>query len=241
MRVCFIVSYDGSRFDGSQQQPHKNTILGSFIKVCEKLSINSKPVASGRTDKNVHANNQAIHLDLPFFWHNLKKLQATFNKHLHPFIHVKRIFEVDGDFHARFSAKKRVYRYIISHEKFCPIKSFYVCHYPKIDHENIEEILRLFEGRHDFAMFRKSGSPMKSTIREIFTTKLYMYKNHTIITLCANGFLRSQIRMIVSVLLKANEGKLRKEHILEQLHCQKQHSFTLAPASGLYLHKIYYK
>lgn len=241
MRVCFIVSYDGSRFQGSQQQPSKNTtILSSFIEVCKKLGIDSKPAGSGRTDKGVHANNQAIHLDIPHFWSDLERLKVVFNRHLHPFIHVKRVLHVSLDFHARYSVMQREYRYIISHDRASPLKSAYVFHYPKLDLGQLNVLLKLFIGTHNFSMFKKSGGFSKNPIRTISYANAYMYKKHTIIAIRANGFLRSQIRMIVSILLKANEGKLGKKEILEQLSCQKQHSFTLAPPNGLYLNRVYY-
>lgn len=241
MRVCFIVSYDGSKFDGFQQQPNKNTVLGSFIKVCEKLSIEEKPVGSGRTDKNVHANNQVIHLDIPSFWEDMAKLKEVFNRHLHPFIHVKRVFEVQKEFHARFSAKKRAYRYIISHKNFSPFYASYVLFHPILDTQKLKKHLKIFEGKHNFEFFKKNGSDTKSSIRTIFSTNVYMYKNHTIITLVGDGFLRSQVRMIVDTLLKANQGKLTTKQIKEQLQRQKRHSLTLAPPNGLYLHRVFYE
>lgn len=240
MRVCCIISYDGSKFQGFQQQPFGNTVINAFLSVFEKLNIQTQIVGSGRTDKGVHANNQVLHFDVPSFWSNFSKLKKVLNYHLHPFIDVKKVVGVEDKFHARHCAKKREYRYILCHDTFNPFKDSYVHFYPHIDIQRLNLLLKLFKGEHNFEMFKKSGSDIKNFIRVIYSSKAYRHKNHTIIILQANGFLRSQVRMIVGILLLENEGKITQEAIIEQLHCKKQHTKVLAPPNGLYLHRVFY-
>lgn len=241
MRVYLKVSYDGSKFLGFQQQKETNdTVMNHFILTCKALSIDDTPVGSGRTDKGVHANNQAIHLDLPPFWKDLTHLKTILNRHLNPNIHVKKITPVKNHFHARFSPIKREYRYIFYHGEFSPFLSSYVHFYPRFKMDELGEILQLFKGRHNFKFFKKNGSEHKSFIREIYDIKAIKYKDKTIISIKADSFLRSQIRMIIQATLKVYEKKLTCNQIKEQLELKHIYTQSLSPPCGLYLHRIYY-
>lgn len=242
MRVYIKISYDGSKFLGFQKQNStKNTVSNSIISACEVLGINNEPVGSGRTDKGVHANNQSIHLDLPSFWSDLDYLKTILNRHLNPHIHVKKIYPVKNHFHARFSPIKREYRYVFYHGEFAPFLSSYVHFYPEFDTNKLDEILSVFKGKHNFKFFKKNGSEHKSFEREIYDIKAVKYQNQTIMTVKANSFLRSQIRMMVSAILKTYEGKLTCKKIEEQLNLKCIHTQSLCSPSGLYLHRIFYK
>jgi len=236
MRVFATIAYKGTNFFGSQiQKETQNTIFGTFSGVLEKLGIHSKVVASGRTDKGVHATGQVCHFDLPPFWDDLNKLQSTLNTMLPPSILVKKIKKVDDDFHARYSAKKRSYRYIIKEGKSNPFEDDFVTFIANIDLKKIEQKLKLFVGEHDFCNFMKTGSDVGSTTRIIYKAFVYKYKNYTIISFEANGFLRSQIRLMVGALLT-----LSQEQINAKLHNIKEIKLKPAPSNGLYLSKIKY-
>ena len=240
MNVKIIFSYDGSVFNGSQVQPSKDTVQDKFEEVLNAIGISSKLNFSGRTDKNVHATYQVASLLLPKFWTNLEKLKSTLNKQLPNSIYIKIISNVADDFHARFSAKKRTYRYLISTKQPSVFSANYIHFEKHIDIKKIQEAIGLFKGIHDFKYFSKNGSEPKSTIREIFDIKFYKYKDIYVFKFTANSYLRSQIRMIVSFLLKISEGKLQLEDLKTQLSCKKLISWTLAPSSGLYLTKVTY-
>jgi tRNA pseudouridine38-40 synthase len=115
---------------------------------------------------------------------------------------------VDNDFHARFSAKKREYRYIISNKQLTPFNSKYLAYYTDIDVEKINSAIELFIGTHDFGYFSKKGSDPISTIREIYDIKFYEYKDVFVLNFKANSYLRSQIRMIVDFIMKISSGRL---------------------------------
>ncbi|DAB29082.1 MAG TPA: tRNA pseudouridine(38-40) synthase TruA [Sulfurimonas sp. UBA12504] len=236
MRVFLTLAYNGTSFLGSQTQTEtSNTILGKLESVLSNLGINSRAIASGRTDKGVHASGQVCHIDLPAFWSELSKLQEVLNQKLPKTIRVTKINAVDVAFHARYSAKKRVYRYIIKKANSNPFEEDFVTFDTNIDFENVAKNIKFFVGEHDFASFMKTGSDVGSTTREIYKAFAYRYKGCIILNFEANGFLRSQIRLMVGALLKLNAREIE-----EQLRCEKKYKFKPAPSNGLYLARIKY-
>ncbi len=236
MRVFLDIAYDGTDFFGSQiQKEIPQTILGEITSALLHLKIDSKVIASGRTDKGVHAFSQICHIELPSFWTNLDKLQTALNKIVPPAIRIKKIYKVDNTLHARYSAKKRAYRYILQQKEPNPFESRYVAYYKDIDLQKIKENIKLFEGTHDFSYFIKQGSDTKTNVRTIYKAYLYNYRGKTILYFEANGFLRTQIRFMVGALLS-----LEKEQIQQQLSLEKKYKFKPAQSCGLYLAKVKY-
>lgn len=236
MRVALHLAYNGTHFFGSQTQKETpDTVLGELENVLKKLGIEQKVVASGRTDKGVHATMQICHIDLPPYWSDTKKLKKTLNKMLCDALHVKKITHVKDDFHARYSAKKRTYRYIIKTTSSNPFEKDFVTFLKNVDFESIEQNIHLFVGEHDFKQFMKTGSEITSTRRIIYKAFAYKYKGCIILNFQANGFLRSQIRLMVGALLT-----LKKEEIQKQLNCSQKYKIKPAPPNGLYLSKITY-
>ena len=241
MRVKITISYDGSFFEGFQiQKRTAKTVAGKLYSAFLSLNIDSKIEASGRTDAKVHALNQIISLDIPSFWSDFDKLKNFLNRKLLPHIYVKKIERVKDDFHPRYDAKSRVYRYIISKKEPCVFLTSYVTFINDYDTKLLEDAASLFEGRHDFEYFKKSGSDTKNFIREIYKAFFYEYKDFGIFYFEANGFLRSQVRMMVDFLLKISQKKLTKDDLLKQLSKKEIISTSLAPPNGLYLAKVKY-
>ena len=240
MKIKLTISYDGSNFYGSQIQPDQETVQLKVEEVLLSLNIDTKLDFSGRTDKGVHAFRQVISCKIPSFWNDLRKLKETLNRQLDSSIYVRQLCEVENDFHARFSAKKREYRYLISKKQLTPFNSKYLSYYSDIDVEKINSAIELFIGVHDFEYFSKKGSDPVSTIREIYDIKFYEYKDIYVLNFQANSYLRSQIRMIVDFIMKISSGQLSLDNLKKQLKCEKLISWTLADASGLYLSKIFY-
>jgi len=236
MRHALTLAYNGSSFLGSQaQKSSPNTILGNLEKVCLALGINSKIVASGRTDKGVHATGQVCHIDLPPFWNDLAKLKKVLNTMLPPTIKVYKIKQVDTTFHARYSAKKRVYRYIIKKSHKNPFENDFITFLDDFKFNIVSKNIKLFVGEHDFKNFMKTGSDTKSSIRTIYKSFAYKHKDYIILNFEANGFLRSQIRLMVGALLT-----LDTQQIKEKLECKYNHKVKPAPSNGLYLARIKY-
>ena len=241
MKVKITLSYDGSQFYGYQSQNNGTTTVANMLQdALQSLGIETKIHASGRTDRGVHASGQVIDIDIPRHWEDLKKFKNYLNRLCLPSIMIKDIQEVGDDFHARYSAKKRLYRYVVKEGEVSVFGAPYLCYHDKIDREKIEEAVQLFEGVHDFAYFCKSGSEPKSTIREIYKCRVYLHQGFYILTFEANGFLRSQIRLMVAFLLEIALGQHNKEQLIEQLTLKKKHPMKPAPANGLYLSNIIY-
>ena len=241
MRIKMTIAYNGAAYLGSQVQKESGqTINGQLEKALKMLQIEGRIQASGRTDRGVHATRQVIHCDLPPFWRDLDKLQHQLQRALPADIQIRRIEAVDESFHARYSAKKRSYRYILSTQKSNPFLADLVTFVETLDLEKIREAITLFEGEHDFRYFKKSGSDTENFVREVYKTHLYEHKGYTILTFEANGFLRSQIRLMVGFLLEISNGRYTKEDLKAQLECQAQFKLKPAPHEGLYLSSIKY-
>ncbi len=236
IRVLITCSYNGRYFLGSQVQSQtNNTVFGTIENVLKEINIDSKPQASGRTDKGVHASGQTFHIDLPEFWSDLKKLKRVLNEMLPNSIKILNVKEVDSDFHARYCAKSRVYRYLIKTTQSNPFEDDFISFYKDVNFDDIKSKISVFVGEHDFKGFMKTGSETNSTIREVYRSFAYKHKDLIVLNFEANGFLRSQIRLMVGALLKLN-----KEQIQEQLTSSKKHKIKPASANGLYLSKIKY-
>ncbi|WP_428739634.1 tRNA pseudouridine(38-40) synthase TruA [Sulfurimonas sp.] len=237
MRVVLVLAYNGTHFLGSQtQKSSKNTVLGQLEKVLHQLGIKEKVVASGRTDKGVHASYQVVHVDLPPFWDDLTKLKQVLNEMLPSSIAVKKVYKVTNDFHARYSAKSRVYRYIIKVGASNPFEANFVTFMDDVNFTTLKQNIKLFLGQHDFMNFMKTGSDTKSSVREIYKAFAYKHKDYIVLNFEANGFLRTQIRFMVGALLD-----LSAQQIQEKLNNTKNHKLRPAPANGLYLAKVKYK
>ena len=236
MRIKLTLAYDGTEFFGSQVQKQTDkTVIGTLAHVLKQLGVMEIPVASGRTDSGVHATRQVCHLDLPPFWSDTEKLRNTLNRMLPSSIHIRRIEEADAAFHARYSAKRRIYRYLISTKESSPFSSRYITHMQNIDFDRIRENIKLFKGEHDFAYFQKTGSDVKTTTRKIYKTFAYKHKDTIILYFEANGFLRSQVRLMCGALLQ-----LEAEEIAKMLTKEQKFKIKPVPPQGLYLAKIKY-
>jgi tRNA pseudouridine38-40 synthase len=240
MRVKAVIAYDGSAYEGFQRQKHtQRTVTGALEKALRSLQIDSPITGSGRTDAGVHATGQIIHFDLPPFWNDLEKLQVMLNRKLAE-IRVKHIMEVSSGFHARFGARKRIYRYVFKTSHPSVFEQKYISYYPPFDRILLQKALKLFIGEHDFAFFHKTGSDTYTTVREIYHASYRQRRHYHYIYFQANGFLRSQVRMMVDAAMQCATGRMSLEALSEQLSCGEKHSTKLAPPSGLYLARILY-
>ncbi len=240
MNAKFTISYDGTLYQGSQTQPNGLSIEDKIQEAFTSININTKIVLSGRTDKDVHATGQVFNCILPNFWNDLVKLKDIMNKHLPLSVKIKKIERVRDEFHSRFHAKKRVYRYLVTNKELTVFNTRYISFCTKIDEEKINETIKVFIGRHDFKYFHKKGSDKENTLREIYEAKFYRYKDIYVFKFVANSYLRSQIRLMVGSLLKVSEGDLSIEDLKSQLNMKKCIYRTPASPYGLYLTKVYY-
>lgn len=240
MRVKAVISYDGASFRGFQKQKSTNlTVTQAVEEALVSIGIKNSIRGGGRTDKGVHATGQVIDFIVPYFWRDLNRLRDILNRKLNG-VYFKHISSVDSSFHARFSAKRRIYRYIFKTTKPSIFEERYISYYPNFNREILNRSLKLFEGEHDFGYFLKSGTVTNSNIRTIYRAYYMEYKKYHIIYFEANGFLRSQVRLMVDFAIKVSLKELTISQQLQQLELKKRYSTALAPPNGLYLARIIY-
>ena len=219
MRLKLVFSYDGSKFQGSQTQPHENGVEDALGAALAHVGIFSKIISSSRTDKGVHANNQVACVECGEHFSDFARLKALINRHAHPAVHLKFISRVQDCFHPRYDATARAYRYIVNHGEFSPFLAPYETFLPRFDLNLANELLALFVGEHDFSAFMKLGSDVKSPERRVKKAFCYARGERSIIVFKANGFLRAQVRLMVASVLKALElvknGKFKETDALE--------------------------
>ena len=246
MRFFITFAYDGSKYSGYQKQPKQKTIQGEIEKALKQINDGKEVslVASGRTDAGVHAYNQRAHFDLETKI-TPEKLKMGLNSLIPDDIYVKKVFEVDKDFHARFNVKAKEYIYKINMGMYNPIEKDYIYQYnKKLDIPEMERALKYLEGTHDFRSFVKIDEEKDDYKRTIVQTSLIRdvkNVNQIVISILGTGFMRYMVRNIVGMLLEIGEGKYKSEDIIAILKMKDRTKAGIcAPACGLYLKDVYY-
>ena len=242
MRYKVTISYDGSRFMGSQIQLNDRTVQGELIRVFskyfdEEIAIN----LSGRTDRGVHALNQVFHFDTAKEF-DISKTIYSLNKMLENDILIKSMEPVSDDFHARYSVKEKTYLYRIIFTSKDPFnrEHFYVCPYPT-NIELFKEVLNLFIGKHNFMNFTSKEEDEDGFIREIYSINFEENDNNFDIRITGNGFMRYMIRFLVGTALAAAQNKENIENVKLLLSAKERNIVSYkAPAEGLYLENVKY-
>ncbi len=241
MRYKCIVSYDGTNFHGFQVQPNLRTVEEEIGKALKKaLDQDIKIYGAGRTDANVHALNQVFHFDtdIEMKENNMKK---AINSFLPKDIYIKNVEIVGDDFHARFSAHKKTYRYLIDLGEYNPLNANYRYYYKyKLDIDKMIEASKVFIGVHDFKSFTKN-KVSKDTVREIYEINFLKENDLLIIEMTGNGFLHNMVRIIVAMLIEVGNGRKTKEDLVDIMNNKNRiYAPKTAEANGLYLYKIEY-
>ena len=242
MRYKCIVSYDGTNYYGFQIQGDLPTIELEIVKaINQAFKIDSHIYASGRTDKEVHAKGQVFHfdMDLVVSEYNVKR---AINSFLPEDIYILSVEVVNDDFHARFSAKEKEYRYYINIKEYDPLLIHYMPFMDYLDIHKMEEAIHLFEGTHDYKGFASAQiDPRKDTIKTIFETKVNQLDGKVEFIFRGNAFLKYQVRRMMGLLIDIGRGYYTKDKILEVLEKKDPSiSHRVAPGCGLYLYKVTY-
>lgn len=246
-RYRVTIAYDGTDFAGFQVQPNQRTVQGTLEKALTKMSKGAyiQVYGSGRTDAGVHATGQVVHFDYPGQLPAVSMLRAL-NSLLPLDMEVVDSQLADDDFHARFSTvgKRYMYRVDLGHYTN-PFKRRYTGHYPyPIDVERIQAALPDVMGTHDYTSFAASGGVIKDKVRTIYdaTVVFSESENELVFEFYGNGFLYNMVRILVGTLLEIGNGR-RDVHDFLRLYEVKdrQQARSTAPASGLYLKKVYYE
>jgi tRNA pseudouridine38-40 synthase len=245
-RFKLSIEYDGSPYCGFQKQfdiEQKSVaeILENavFLLTQEKVKI----FPSGRTDAGVHALEQVIHFDLEKTFES-KKIISGLNNYLRgEAISVLSCEQVDENFHARFGAKMRHYRYVIVNRPApLAIKANQAFHVSKkLDILAIKEAAKFLLGTHDFSSFRDSQCQANSAIRTITKIEISQNGEEIFIEISAKSFLHHMVRNIVGTLLWAGKGIITAKEVQNILEARdRTKSGSNAPAYGLYFLKTDY-
>src|SRR5713101_4731920 len=255
-RLKLIVAYDGSQFAGWQSQSHRNTIQDHIERAFER--IGGKPVrvhGAGRTDAGVHALAQCAHLDLADDRLSAARWTEALNALLPPTIRVLRCQYVSNDFHARLSAKGKIYRYRIWLAPVLPPfeyrRTWHIAR--PIDLKILKRAAKHFAGTHHFAGFAANrgksanwtdssrGEPERSATRTIYSVRLRQKGPCLTIEFDGDGFLYKMVRLIVGSLVKCALGKMRIEDVTARLDSgQMGPARFAAPAEGIFLVRVGY-
>src|SRR5205809_299461 len=243
-RLKLIVAYDGAPFAGWQSQSHRNTIQDYLERAFERVT--GRPVrvhGAGRTDAGVHALAHCAHIDVNRALAPARWMEAL-NALLPPAIRVLRCQYVSNNFHARLSAKGKIYRYRIwSAPILPPFEYRRAWHIPHpLDLKVLKAAAKHFVGNHDFVAFAANrGKQEQSTIRTINSVRVRQNGPCVTIEFDGDGFLYKMVRLIVGSLLRCALGKTRIEDATARLDFAEIGPARLAaPAEGLLLVRVRY-
>jgi tRNA pseudouridine38-40 synthase len=244
-RLKMIVAYDGREFAGWQSQSHRNTIQDYIERAFERVGGRSVRIhGAGRTDSGVHALAQCAHVDLADERLSATRWTEALNAFLPPAIRVVRCQYVTKGFHARLSAKGKLYRYRIwSGPVLPPFEHGRAWHVASpLDLRVLNAAAKHFVGTHDFAGFAANrGKREKNTIRTIYSVRVRPSGSCVIIDFNGDGFLYKMIRLIVGSIVKCALGKLHVEDLTDRLASRHTAPPRLtAPAEGLFLVRVRY-
>jgi len=252
--IRLVIAYDGTDYHGWQRQPGVATV--QEILETRIAKIVGKPVqiyGSGRTDAGVHAAGQVANFQtacrIP-----CKSLRIALNNLLPPSVRVRRAQEVHGEFHARYDAHSKTYRYRILQSPVCPPFLWrFVHHYPyALNRPQMAKAARRFEGEHDFTSFAgadhgtsggRNAEQEVSNVRRIFASRLVERRDLSLLVyeVSGSGFLHHMVRNIVGTLIEVGTGKLSPDDLVPILAARDRgRAGPTAPARGLCLVKVEY-
>lgn len=243
MRIAAGVEYDGTQFRGWQCQAGQRTVqssLESAVAFVANHPVNV--VTAGRTDAGVHASCQVVHFDTvasrtPYQW-----LRGA-NTKLPGDISLLWVKEVAEGFHARFSARKRSYRYIILNRP-APSALFNArvfWEHRELDVDAMRIAAAPLIGEHDFSSFRAAGCQASGPVRNLFQLNIGQFANWIWFDMVANAFLQHMVRNIVGTLMMVGSGDRPEQWPAQVLEARdRSQAGATATPGGLYLSEISY-
>lgn len=241
MRYKLTIAYDGTHYAGWQVQANADAIQPRIQKAIE-IVLRQKVdlTGSGRTDAGVHASGQTAHFDAAGMV-DLKKLLLSLNALLPLDIRILRIEPVETDFHARYSAKSKVYHYhlALTADPFTKLYRHLVL--GSFNIALLKEGALQFIGTHDFTSFANTGGEEKPGVRTLYRLDVVEQRGGVRLEFEGNGFLYKMVRNITGTLLETAAGKIPLKEIQEILQaCDRRKAKAAAPAKGLFLHQVRY-
>ncbi|AYO29449.1 MAG: tRNA pseudouridine38-40 synthase [Thermoanaerobacteraceae bacterium] len=243
MNVKILLEYDGTNYHGWQRQKNARSIQEVLEEAISAITGEKiRVTGAGRTDAGVHAAGQVANFKtntrIP-----VEKLPYAINSRLPDDIVVKEARMVPEEFHARLSAKAKVYSYTIYNAPFpSPLLRNYTYFFPlPLDMGAMKEAASQFVGLHDFSAFRASGSPVKSSVRQINRLEINRCQDLIKIEIEANGFLYNMVRIIAGTLLDAGLHKINPGEVASIIRSgDRDRAGKTLPPQGLCLLKVVY-
>lgn len=242
-RYRLLIEYHGGPFMGWQKLPGIPTVQGALEEAAAKLD--GAPVAiygAGRTDSGVHATGQVAHMDLRI--DRGQKVADAMNFHLRPLpIAVLKAEPVSEEFHARFNATQRHYRYVVINRRAdLTLDRGLAWRIPShLDAEAMHEAAQALVGTHDFTTFRDTDCQARTPVKTLNEITVSRYGARVEVTCRAQSFIHRQVRSMVGSLVEVGRGKQRPGWIAEILAAAARTACgPIAPADGLYLEKVDY-
>ncbi len=241
--IKLTIEYDGTQFGGWQKQPNHLNIQGEIEKAIQTVTGKEvELIGSGRTDAGVHAfaqiANFKIDTDFP-----LEKMAIAFNSQLKKSIRIKKVEEVEEDFHSRYHCHKKTYGYIIDNsEQGTAVYRNMTYHVPQLlDIEAMQKAANYLIGEHDFSSFKSSGTSSKSSVRTLYNAQVLKEQERVVIQLTGNGFLYNMVRIISGTLVEIGKGEKKPEEMKLILEAKDRSlAGKTLPPQGLFLMNVEY-
>ena len=242
-RIALVVEYDGRGFCGWERQPHRASVQAAVERALSRVADESiRVTCAGRTDSGVHALGQVVHFDT-LAVRREDGWRRGANSNLRPGVSVVEAREVPGDFHARFSARWRHYRYLLLNRPDRPavLHGRVACERRPLDLARLRAAARRLVGTHDFSAYRASACQARSPVRTVHALDVAREGARVRFDVVANGFLHHMVRNIVGVLLAVGAGEAEPEWAGEVLESRDRRTGGVtASAEGLYLVRVGY-
>lgn len=243
MKIAFVLEYDGSQYQGWQRQSGVPTVQACVEEALSKVADHRVRVhCAGRTDSRVHACGQVAHIET-----RTKRERRSWvfgaNANLPRDISVLWAREVEDDFHARFSAIRRIYRYLIFNRssRGAIVRNHAAWECRPLDHIRMQEGAAHLLGTHDFSAFRAQSCQAKNPVRTLSQLSVTQLGSSISIVVEANAFLQHMVRNIAGVLMAIGTGKAPPVWALEVLQNRDRTlGGVTAPPQGLYLVQVKY-
>ena len=244
-RYQILIEYVGTNYSGWQIQRKGKTIQGAIQKIISKiLKEKINIIGSGRTDSGVHALEQSAHFDTSTKIKNNNKFLKSINHFLFKYgISVLDLKKKKLTFHARYSAKKRIYKYVILNRKSGSVLKNKRCWHiiKKLNLTMMKKGAQKLIGTKDFSTFRSSSCSAKTPVRTIKSIKFFTKKDIIEIEIKAQSFLQNQVRSMVGCLKYVGETKWSIKKFDKIIKSRKRTNCAPpAPAEGLFLAKVIY-
>jgi tRNA pseudouridine38-40 synthase len=238
------IAYDGAAYAGWQVQPGELTIQDLIEKALATITREEVRLhSSGRTDRGVHARAQVAHFSCEKSMPP-QRMRRALNALLPDDIRIMKVARAAPDFHARFSARSKEYRYFIWNAEVMPpcLRNYRLHCRRKLDVVAMREAADALVGRHDFASFTANPNRVvESTVRNVTAVKVLKKGNEITIRACAEGFLYKMVRSLAGGLVRVGCGELTPDDIREILVSRERTArIPTAAPQGLFLWDVKY-